>query len=392
MNSILLLVLGMHRSGTSAAAKALEVLGANMGEHLMPGAADNPLGFFEDQQLQHLNEGWLAQQGLAWDSVTASAEATVQPDLIEAQREVIGQRLRDRLEMPLWAFKDPRMCRLFWLWQPALRELSVDTRCVFVLREPFAVAQSLLRRNGMPLAQGLLLWRLHNVEAFSAFQGMRGGHLFYEDLLSNPMVELPRLARDLGLDAPDARRLRAYCDEFLSRGLNHFEAEASREHLPADLHAFYAALWKRLRGAPSLLKAGAAHNPFGVAAPHEAQLLESCLYVEQRLIDMRKHANNLAHALDVSQAAHSALSEAYAALQTATSTPSPVPGQQEHESVAAPDAAVAPPEAQAEDSLADAAPGNETILKMAMMRQRQRIAELESRLYRQQIKPYKRTT
>ena len=49
-------VLGMHRSGTSAVARGLKALGVELGEHLMPPAANNnDKGFFEDVDVNALN-------------------------------------------------------------------------------------------------------------------------------------------------------------------------------------------------------------------------------------------------------------------------------------------------------------------------------------------------
>ena len=57
------MVLGMHRSGTSAITKGLEVLGVNLGDNLLPPKDDNPKGFFEDRDLVNLNERVLEKIG-----------------------------------------------------------------------------------------------------------------------------------------------------------------------------------------------------------------------------------------------------------------------------------------------------------------------------------------
>ena len=45
----IIVVLGMHRSGTSTVTRGLRVPGASLGENLMPPAVDNnEKGFFED--------------------------------------------------------------------------------------------------------------------------------------------------------------------------------------------------------------------------------------------------------------------------------------------------------------------------------------------------------
>ena len=51
----LVLVLGMHRSGTSAIAKRLESFGVNLGETLIPGKKDNIKGYQEDADFVEIN-------------------------------------------------------------------------------------------------------------------------------------------------------------------------------------------------------------------------------------------------------------------------------------------------------------------------------------------------
>ena len=60
------LVLGMHRSGTSAVAGAVHLLGAEPPKHLIPAAADNPSGFFEATTVLGVNDWILKAGGSTW--------------------------------------------------------------------------------------------------------------------------------------------------------------------------------------------------------------------------------------------------------------------------------------------------------------------------------------
>ena len=63
-----LIVTGMHRSGTSALAGALGVLGVDLGSNLMPANEDeNARGYFEDVELTAFNEALLDHLGYTWD-------------------------------------------------------------------------------------------------------------------------------------------------------------------------------------------------------------------------------------------------------------------------------------------------------------------------------------
>src|SRR5215470_10184663 len=86
MQRHLVVILGMHRSGTSALTGALAKSGATPGAHLMPPTTDNPEGYWECAPVVRLNDELLKRMGSRWDSVVPLAgDAFAQP-AIEAVR------------------------------------------------------------------------------------------------------------------------------------------------------------------------------------------------------------------------------------------------------------------------------------------------------------------
>src|SRR6516225_10357393 len=67
--STAVIVLGMHRSGTSALAGALHHLGVELGEHLMPASPDNQRGYWEHRDIVAVNHRLMAELGAAWDDI-----------------------------------------------------------------------------------------------------------------------------------------------------------------------------------------------------------------------------------------------------------------------------------------------------------------------------------
>jgi hypothetical protein len=51
----IIVVLGMHRSGTSALTRGLSTLGVGLGDTLHPAGSDNPTGFWEDRDIIAFN-------------------------------------------------------------------------------------------------------------------------------------------------------------------------------------------------------------------------------------------------------------------------------------------------------------------------------------------------
>ena len=78
-------VLGMHRGGTSLAARAVHALGFHFGDNLWGPREDNPTGFWEDRDVVELNEALLERDGLDWQSAGLAGDggAAAPPALAE---------------------------------------------------------------------------------------------------------------------------------------------------------------------------------------------------------------------------------------------------------------------------------------------------------------------
>jgi hypothetical protein len=153
------LIVGMHRSGTSLAARMLEAMGLNLGppDRLAPAKPDNPHGFFENDDLIRLHDQMLDTANAAWDLPPDQ----ISPALVNGWRRLFSKKAEELVagirafapDAPRWGFKDPRLCMVlpFWL------QLYPAADLVICLRDPFAVAQSLRRRNYFSMRNALAL-------------------------------------------------------------------------------------------------------------------------------------------------------------------------------------------------------------------------------------------
>src|SRR3546814_15012580 len=62
-----ILILGMHRSGTSALTRVLNLLGVALGERLMPAGKGNESGHWESLAVYEAHEQLLTALGRRWD-------------------------------------------------------------------------------------------------------------------------------------------------------------------------------------------------------------------------------------------------------------------------------------------------------------------------------------
>lgn len=222
---VALLVLGMHRSGTSALTRVLNLLGASLGDDLMPPGDDNPLGFWEHQGIVSVHEALLVALDRRWDDPRPMPEGWLDSGPAREAGDAIAAILRrDFAGVQLWAVKDPRLCRLMPLWRRVLAGLGIEPRVLLVSRHPREVAGSLLRRDGLPIAIGELLWARYLLDAVRGSDGCRRGMVAYDELLADWRGAVHRinqaLATHLLADAPQASDI----ESFLTPQLRHHRA------------------------------------------------------------------------------------------------------------------------------------------------------------------------
>src|SRR5579875_2534107 len=135
-----LFVLGMHRSGTSALTASLGMMGANLGNHLLPGREDNKKGFFEDVRCVSLNIQILrAFNTTGYGGVALPADWHTAPAVVKGMQRA-RNILADLGREPVYALKDPRLSLLGTMWFTAAQELGHDVKCIVAVRHPLQVA------------------------------------------------------------------------------------------------------------------------------------------------------------------------------------------------------------------------------------------------------------
>src|SRR5438093_6452651 len=165
-------VLGMHRSGTSACAGALHRLGIAFGHDLLGPRPDNPKGYFEHRKIVERDDHILGLLGRSFDDLRPIDWAGVPRDMFAAERHELSSLLRCEFgHTPTFGIKDPRICRLLPIWIDAIESIQHVPKFLIVFRSPFEVASSLQARNGFAPTKSLMLWLLYNLEAL---QGSRG--------------------------------------------------------------------------------------------------------------------------------------------------------------------------------------------------------------------------
>ncbi len=195
----------MHRSGTSTIARAINLLGAYLGEtdELMPPHPDNAEGYWERLDIWRLNEAILATLNATWDAALPLPEQWWQLDEVLPFKARIRQLILEKFSgHALWAWKDPRTCLLFPLWKEVLNELGVKILVVYVSRHPHDIAKSMQRRDGFPLNKGYGIWLNYSLQALRSCKGLPTAFVSYDKFLTEPKNELSRVVSSLSISLP----------------------------------------------------------------------------------------------------------------------------------------------------------------------------------------------
>jgi hypothetical protein len=245
-----IIILGMHRSGTSAITRGVQALGAHLGSNLLGARFDNPTGYWEDKAIIDLHDRLLALLGITWEDWDLIDEswwgsATVSLFVTEARHYLVSQFL----SWPLWAFKDPRTLRMLPLWRRVLSALDVETCHLLIIRNPLGVVESLYQRQSMDRARAHCLWLAYVVPHLASVLDGRLTVVDYDLFMDNPQRQLRRIAERLQIapSRPSAAATNAYFAEFLQPDMRHVqfdEADLARSpEVPAVSREAY--LWLR---------------------------------------------------------------------------------------------------------------------------------------------------
>jgi len=221
-NTRLIVVLGMHRSGTSVITRGLKVMGVELGDKLMRSVErNNPKGFWEDVDIYELNNEMLSVLNIDWHCLTQIENCDVktlrEKGYFLRAVELLCQKAGDA---SIFGFKDPRVTKLLPFWKEVFSQIQLDVSYVLAMRNPMNVAESLLKRDGFDMEKSYLLWLGH---ILSILMGITNGkRLFvnYDWLMQSPDHELNRIAKCLQLEIVK-EELQIYKAEFLSKELWH---------------------------------------------------------------------------------------------------------------------------------------------------------------------------
>jgi hypothetical protein len=223
-----ILVLGMHRSGTSAITRVLSLLGVALPKNVTGAAPWNEAGHWEPSPLVQLHDEMLLEMGSRWDDWRPFAPDVLDPSRLQYFRDGAARIVADEYgDAPLFVLKDPRVCRFEPHLRSILESMNIEVLYVQSCRDPASVSRSLAKREEMSADFAFLVWLRNVLDAEFETRVSRRAFISYEDLLDDWRAAVENITRHLKLAWP--RSLEA-AEGDISRDLR----PELRHYLPGD--------------------------------------------------------------------------------------------------------------------------------------------------------------
>ena len=236
-NPRIVVLLGMHRSGTSLTASILEALGVDFGSDFIPANESNPKGYFENAAITRaqirlnrlLNRRPFTAAGLV-DYPEQCWQSRQALEFIDEAEMLVRKELER--SSGIWGFKDPHTIKLLPLWEVVFERLGITPVYILAVRHPSEVAASAVKRDHIVPGHGELMWIDHNVAALYYSGFTISVVTDYAAWFSDPLSQARRIMKALGLEwSDDDADLQAVLDSRIDPQL-HRQKHTGNAHSP----------------------------------------------------------------------------------------------------------------------------------------------------------------
>lgn len=204
-NTDLILVLGMHKSGTSAVSSILKEMGYYLGEedetdmpseltHVM---SDNIFGYFENTRIVDINDRLFKMRNCNFLNASKLNEKEITGPRYSPVLEDAGKVVNSLFAMSSKvSIKDPRTCLNLAFWNKVFPKY----KAVVIFRNPASVAKSIEKRDKISFSAALEAWKTSN-DAILEDDRLRDSlYISFENLVENPESTISLLCNFTGAE------------------------------------------------------------------------------------------------------------------------------------------------------------------------------------------------
>ncbi len=241
----IVVILGMHRSGTSLVANFMNAIGVDFGPDRMPADEFNAAGYWESDAIYQIHEKILYELHCTWQGVPLQLPVNWwRNSNIQQLKSGLLDFVRSECERTdkIWGFKDPRTAILLPLWQEIFDELQLEPHYILAVRHPGSVAASLSRRNDFSSSHSQALWLRTNLDALSLTRNHLRVIVDYDRWFDSGWEQARAVIDSLNLSRSISEaQIAEALDQVIHPGLRHHSGEQQVECAPI-VARFYSLL------------------------------------------------------------------------------------------------------------------------------------------------------
>lgn len=217
-------VLGVHRSGTSAASGLLSTFGFHPGKDLLLPSKYNSHGYYECQPIVKLNDQILKSSGRKWSDVRGVQTANLPRGGDLAKFVATGSTIfqAEFNDYEAIVIKDPRLAHLYPFWRNIFRQKGRREYIVITLRHPSEVTASLRERDGFSENKAAALYVSYMLNAELNTRGTTRVVWDFDSIINDWRGAIKNLQTELGAALPIfTKDSESQADNFITRELKH---------------------------------------------------------------------------------------------------------------------------------------------------------------------------
>ena len=211
---MIVIICGMHRSGTSALAGMLHANKICMGDERKkdfypPPMKENPKGFYENVRFRRVNDAILKRVGYSvksFDSYIPEVPICSDVKIRGKMKELITEFDSTNVN---WGWKDPRTSLTLLTWVDVLKTMDFyrKAKAIFIVRDPDEIAESMLARGNKEKVEGqfksLALQYMFRAVVCLSDTGMPFTPIAFGTLIRHPEDVAENLSSFLGAEITD---------------------------------------------------------------------------------------------------------------------------------------------------------------------------------------------
>jgi glycosyltransferase involved in cell wall biosynthesis len=280
---VCIIILGMHRSGTSALTRMISLLGAALPKKILGANASNITGHWEPERLVMLHDRMLVEAGSHWDDWRTLDLAALAPSRANYYRAEISRILEEEYgDAPLIVLKEPRICRFVPLYIEILEGLGYELKFIHIMRNPLAVSASLEKRDRISPSLANVFWLRHVLDAEAATRGYCRVFVSYEALLNGWRSIINMIDAKFAVDWPRREDAMGLIGAFLDseqsqqgRSAQKLQSDGNISYWLNDTYEALMALESDAGNADALAKLELLRTDFNNAALHMGESILS---------------------------------------------------------------------------------------------------------------------